>query len=94
LGARVLTDATGIVPNTQFYLASQKFVETETKVLDLLLAELREVDSWAKSDNHAVAGQLSSLVGLSVPILEVALKRQSMARSCKAWVCAIRSSRK
>jgi len=77
LGARILADGTGIVPNTQFYLASQKFVETEPKVLDLLLAELREIDSWAKSDIHAVAEQLSSLVGLPVPILEIALKRQS-----------------
>jgi sulfonate transport system substrate-binding protein len=77
LGARVLTDGTGIVPNTQFYLASQKFVETEPRVLELLLAELREIDTWAKSDIHAVAVQLSPLVGLPVPIIEVALKRQS-----------------
>jgi sulfonate transport system substrate-binding protein len=77
LGARVLTDATGIVPNTQFYLASQKFVETESKVLDILLAELREIDSWAKSDIGAVATQLSASIGIPVPILEVALKRQS-----------------
>jgi sulfonate transport system substrate-binding protein len=77
LGAKVLTDATGIVPNTQFYLASQKFVEAEPKVLDVLLTELREVDTWAKSDIHAVAEQLSSLVSLPVPVLEVALKRQS-----------------
>ncbi len=76
-GARILTDATGIVPNTQFYLASKKFVETEPKVLDLLLAELREVDSWAKSDIHAVAEQLSASIGLSASILEVALRRQS-----------------
>lgn len=77
LGAKILTDGTGLVPNTQFYLASQKFVETEARVLDLLLAELREVDAWAKSDIHAVAEQLSPAVGLPVPILEVALKRQS-----------------
>jgi sulfonate transport system substrate-binding protein len=77
LAARVLTDGTGTVPNTQFYLASQKFVETEPTVLNLLLAELREIDSWAKSDIHAVAEQLSLSVGLPVPILEVALKRQS-----------------
>jgi sulfonate transport system substrate-binding protein len=50
---------------------------TEAKALDFLIAELREIDSWAKSDIHAVAEQLSSLVGLPVPILEVALKRQS-----------------
>jgi sulfonate transport system substrate-binding protein len=77
LGAKALTDATGLVPNTQFYLSSQKFIETEPKVLDAILDELRGVDAWAKTDIHAVAEQLSPAIGLSVPVLEVALKRQS-----------------
>lgn len=77
LGAKTLTDATGIVPNTQFYLSSQKFVETEPKVLDVVLEELRGVDAWAKSDIHAIAEQLSPAVGLPVLVLENALKRQS-----------------
>jgi sulfonate transport system substrate-binding protein len=77
LGAKTLTDATGLVPNTQFYLSSQKFIETEPKVLDAILDELRGVDAWAKTDIHAVAEQLSPAIGLSVPVLEVALKRQS-----------------
>lgn len=77
LEARTLTDGTGIVPNTQFYLSSQKFLEGEPKVLDALLDGLREVDEWAKTDIHAVAEQLSPSVGLPVPIIEKALKRQS-----------------
>jgi sulfonate transport system substrate-binding protein len=77
LGAKTLTDATGLVPNTQFYLSSQKFIETEPKVLDIVLDELRGVDAWAQADIHVVAEQLSALVGLPVPVLEVALKRQS-----------------
>lgn len=77
LGAKTLTDATGIVPNTQFYLSSQKFVDTEPKVLDVVLEELRGVDAWAKSDIHAVAELLSPAVGLPVPVIETALKRQS-----------------
>ncbi|HEY0235476.1 MAG TPA: sulfonate ABC transporter substrate-binding protein [Afipia sp.] len=77
LGAKTLTDGTGIVPNTQFYLSSQKFVETEPKVLDVILEELRGVDAWAKSDIHAVAELLSPAVGLPVPVIETALKRQS-----------------
>ena len=77
LGARTLTDATGLVPNTQFYLSSQKFIETEPRVLDAVLDELRGVDAWAQTDIHAVAEQLSAAVGLPVPVLEVALKRQS-----------------
>lgn len=77
LEARTLTDGTGIVPNTQFYLSSQRFLEGEPKVLDALLDGLREVDQWAKSDIHAVAEQLAPSVGLPVPIIETALKRQS-----------------
>jgi sulfonate transport system substrate-binding protein len=77
LGAKTLTDATGTVPNTQFYLSSQKFIQTEPKVLDIVLDELRGVDAWAQTDIHAVAEQLNVAVGLPVPVLEVALKRQS-----------------
>lgn len=77
LQARALTDGTDLVPNTQFYFSSQKFLETEPKVLDALLEGLREVDAWAKTDIHAVAEQLSPSVGLPVPIIEAALKRQS-----------------
>ncbi|MEW6643896.1 MAG: sulfonate ABC transporter substrate-binding protein [Pseudomonadota bacterium] len=76
LEARVLADGTDTVPNTQFYLSSQKFLESDPKVLDALLDSLREVDAWAKSDIHAVAEQLSPSVGLPVAVLEVALKRQ------------------
>jgi sulfonate transport system substrate-binding protein len=46
-------------------------------VLDIVLDELRGVDAWAKADIDAVAAQLSVAVGLPVPVLEVALKRQS-----------------
>lgn len=76
LEARVLADGTDTVPNTQFYLSSQKFLDADPKVLDALLDSLREVDAWAKSDIHAVAEQLSPSVGLPVAVLEVALKRQ------------------
>lgn len=77
LEARVLADGTGIVANTQFYLAAQKLLDTDPKVVDVLLDALREVDVWAQSDIHAVAEQLGPSVGLPVPVLELALKRQS-----------------
>jgi sulfonate transport system substrate-binding protein len=77
LNARVLADGTDTVPNTQFYFASRKFLEADPKIVDALLDGLREVDAWAKSDIHAVAEQLSPSVGLPVPVLEQALKRQA-----------------
>jgi sulfonate transport system substrate-binding protein len=76
-GARTLADGTGIVANYQFYFSSKKFLESDPKVVDLVLAQLSEVDDWAKRDIHAVAEQLAPAIGLSVPVVEVALKRQS-----------------
>jgi sulfonate transport system substrate-binding protein len=75
--ARTLADGTGIVANTQFYLAAKTFTETSPKILDVLLAALGEVDVWAKADIRAVAEQLSPSVGIPVPVLEIALKRQA-----------------
>ena len=75
--ARTLADGTGIVSNYQFYFSSQKFLNSDPKIVDLVLAQLSEVDDWAKGDIKAVAEQLSPSVGLPVPVLELALKRQS-----------------
>ncbi len=76
-GARTLADGTGVVSNYQFYFSSKKFVESDSGIVDLVLAELREVDDWAKGDIHAVANQLAPAIGLPVDVVEVALKRQS-----------------
>ena len=76
-GARTIADGTGIVANYQFYFASKKFLQTDPKIVELVLAQLSEVDDWAKGDIHAVAEQLAPSIGLSVPVVEVALKRQA-----------------
>ncbi len=76
-GARTLADGTGVVSNYQFYFSSKKFLQSDSGIVDLVLAELREVDDWAKGDIHAVANQLSVAIGLPVDVVEVALKRQS-----------------
>lgn len=75
--ARTLADGTGVVANHQFYISSKKFYDGDKKALDVVLAELREVDGWARDGIKAVAEALSPSVGLPVPVLEVALKRQS-----------------
>jgi sulfonate transport system substrate-binding protein len=76
-GARTLADGTGIVSNYQFYFASKKFIAADPKIVDLVLAQLSEVDDWAKGDIHTVAEQLAPAIGLPVPVVEVALRRQS-----------------
>lgn len=76
-GARTLADGSGIVSNYQFYFASKRFIAADPKIVDLVLAQLSEVDEWAKDDIHAVAEQLAPAIGLPVPVVEVALKRQA-----------------
>src|SRR3979411_830076 len=76
-GARTLADGTGIVTNYQFYFSSKKFLESDPRIVDLVLAQLSEVDDWAKGDIHAVAEQLAPAIGLPVPVVETALKRQA-----------------
>jgi sulfonate transport system substrate-binding protein len=76
-GARTLADGVGIVSNYQFYFSSKKFLESDAKIVDLVLAELGAVDEWAKGDIHAVAGQLAPAIGLPVEVVEVALRRQA-----------------
>jgi LysM repeat protein len=76
-GARTLADGTGVVSNYQFYFSSKKFLESDARIVDLVLAELSAVDDWAKGDIHAVANQLAPAIGLPVGVVEVALKRQS-----------------
>ncbi|NEU96785.1 sulfonate ABC transporter substrate-binding protein [Bradyrhizobium uaiense] len=76
-GARTVADGTGVVANYQFYFSSKKFLQADPKIVELVLAQLSEVDDWAKGDIHAVAEQLAPSIGLSVPVVEVALKRQA-----------------
>jgi len=60
------------VSNYQFYFTSKKFIESDPKIVDLVLAQLSEVDDWARGDIHAVAEQLAPAIGLPVPVVEVA----------------------
>jgi sulfonate transport system substrate-binding protein len=76
-GAHTLADGSGIVSNYQFYFSSKKFLESDPAIVDLVLAQLSEVDDWARRDIHAVAEQLAPAIGLPVPVVEVALKRQA-----------------
>ncbi|WP_118182780.1 sulfonate ABC transporter substrate-binding protein [Paraburkholderia phosphatilytica] len=75
--ARVLVDGEGLVDNVQYYLASRKFAQAERPLVQTLLDEIEKVDVYARDHVSEVAAQLSPLVGLDVPTLELALNRQS-----------------
>jgi len=76
-GARTLTDASGLAPNRQFYLASRKLAESNPKVLDAIVAEIADIDHWASGRDKEVADELSASIGIPASILEVALGRQT-----------------
>ncbi|MCW5138063.1 sulfonate ABC transporter substrate-binding protein [Burkholderia cenocepacia] len=75
LGARVVANGDALVRNTQYYLAARKYAAAHPQVLRALLDEVDAVDHWARDHVPEVAAQLSPLVGLDAPTLEVALKR-------------------
>lgn len=76
-GARELTNATGLAPNRQFYLASRRLAYGDAKAIEAILAEIADVDRWAGGREKQVADQLSAGIGIPASILEVALERQT-----------------
>jgi sulfonate transport system substrate-binding protein len=75
--ARTLTNGEGLVANHQFYLGERKFVESEPKAVDAILAAIAEIDAWAGGNIEQAAAELSPAVGIPVPVLKLALSRQS-----------------
>jgi sulfonate transport system substrate-binding protein len=75
--ARTLADGTGLVANNQFYLATKSFSDSNPRVIDAVIAAVAELDRWAKDNSRAVAEELSPGIGIPVPVLEIALRRQS-----------------
>src|SRR3978361_719343 len=47
-GARTLAPGTRILSNQPFYFSPTKLIETDPKIVDLVLAQLSEVDDWAR----------------------------------------------
>lgn len=76
-GARTLANGEGLVANHQFYLGTKDFVSANAKAIDVLLAQIAELDQWANGNTDAVADQLAASVGIPAPILKVALARQT-----------------
>ncbi|MDI4666948.1 sulfonate ABC transporter substrate-binding protein [Xanthobacter autotrophicus] len=74
--ARQLADGTGIVSNYQFYFSTKAFVDQAPQVVDAILAGVAEIGAWVKANPKAAAETFSPLIGIPVPILEVALARQ------------------
>ena len=75
--ARELRNGEGIVPNHQFYLGAQSFVETHSDAVDVVIEAVGEIDVWTKANTGAAAAELAPSVGIPEAILAKALERQS-----------------
>lgn len=76
LGARILTDATGIAPNRGYYLAAKSFVENNPDALKIVLEEVKKTSEWAKGNPTEVAQLLAPVLGIDAAILELSEKRR------------------
>ena len=77
-GARALADGTGLVANTQFFLADRSWAEGNSETLTAVFDELRKVEAWVEKDRKAAAAELAPSVGIPGPVLEIALERQAL----------------
>jgi sulfonate transport system substrate-binding protein len=75
--ARELRNGEGIVPNHQFYLGAQNYVEAHPEAIDVLIEAIGEIDVWTKANTAAAAAELAPSVGIPEPVLVKALDRQS-----------------
>jgi len=75
LNARVLADGKGAVANHQFYLSARPYAEKYPDVIHVLLDEIDKVDQWGKQNPKEVAKFIAPLIGIDLPIVEIAASR-------------------
>lgn len=76
-GARTLATGEGLAGNIQFYLASRAFAGAEPRVVDAIVAAVRDVDDWEAAHPEAAAAELAEAVRLPKAVVAVALARQA-----------------
>jgi sulfonate transport system substrate-binding protein len=75
LGARVVTDGTGLVANHQFFVAARGYANAHAAVIDTIVQELAQLDAWARDRPDEVAKFLAPQIGLDVDVAELAARR-------------------
>jgi sulfonate transport system substrate-binding protein len=76
LGARIITDATGVAPNRGYYLAAKSFALKNPEALKTVLDEVKKTSDWAKGNPAEVVKLLSPVLGIDAAVLEVSEKRR------------------
>lgn len=77
LNARQLADGKGAVANHQFYLSARAYAEKYPEIVHILLEEIDKIDQWGKQNPKEVAKFISPLIGIELPVVELAAQRLS-----------------
>ena len=76
-GARILADGTSLANYKRYYLASEKFAQTRSDVLQVLYRKLDETGRWVNAEPKAAATLLSGLWSIDADTVEQALKNRT-----------------
>lgn len=74
-GGRLLTDATGIAPNHQFFLARDAFAKAHAPVVHAVLAAIAATEKTVQANPGAAAAAIGPATGIPLPVLKIALPR-------------------
>ena len=69
-GARLIVNGAGIGGHREFYFGRAEFLQTNPKVVDLVMAVLSETGQSAKRDPKATADFLADKLGISPAVME------------------------
>lgn len=73
LGARTLTNGTGLVSNYEFFFTTKAFAGAHPQIIDVVLGAARDVYAEAAKDIRGTAKTFSVAAGFPEPVMEVAL---------------------
>ncbi|MCS4508723.1 sulfonate ABC transporter substrate-binding protein [Xylophilus ampelinus] len=77
LDARVVADAQGVVGNRAYYFSSLDYAAKNRDVITVLIEEIDRLDRWAGANRDAYATELAGVLGLSKPVLDLAVGRNT-----------------
>jgi sulfonate transport system substrate-binding protein len=76
LGARTLTDGTGLVSNNDFFFVAKPFAQAHPQMVDVVLGATRDVFAQAAKDIPGTAKTFSAAAGFPVTVLEATLSHR------------------
>ncbi|MFL9926157.1 sulfonate ABC transporter substrate-binding protein [Herbaspirillum lusitanum] len=77
LSARILADAKGVVKNRAYYFSSRDYAQKNSDVLNIIIDELNQIDVWANANRGALSAELSGVLGLPKPVVDIMVGRSS-----------------